>query len=354
LIGSTGTPLESRSLTASWCPGGTERSNTTKVHMYWRAEASQHHQHQGSETLRHSVKHNQSTSGDQMTPQGIPEMGRGRETHRTPRRCAAACNPCCPAPPGRSRGREGTVARGRCQPRRRRPRWRRGSASRLQGRSERLVSGGLVLVVVIWRRKTLAATRGGAGAAIRLPCKERELASNPASSTRNLQNLSTPAFAAKWSMLRPLTPIPRRKSMVFDSSTKNGRKGLRLNTHTQREREGALWITLDGAEVAGDGGPDGDLEGAGSHGGRRPSREEILRGSRGISARWFQTTDGGNGFMGTRVWGGRGRRRGGKWRETRGVSRGTVSTWPRGDDGTGECQVQKRKKTNQKPTRSHQ
>jgi hypothetical protein len=62
----------------------------------WRDREIDTH-HQGLETRRHSVKHNQSTSRDQMTraTQGIPEMGRGREMHRIPRHCAAVCTPPC-------------------------------------------------------------------------------------------------------------------------------------------------------------------------------------------------------------------------------------------------------------------
>jgi len=78
--------------------------------------------------------------------------------------------------------------------------------------------------------------------------------------------------------------MPRRRSIVVAISTPFINRGeelrikLRARSRERGYREGEAVVTLDEPEVASDGGPDGDLEGAGGHGGRRP------RGGGGVLA----------------------------------------------------------------------
>jgi hypothetical protein len=56
--------------------------------------------------------------------------------------------------------------------------------------------------------------------------------------------LEHPAFVVMWSMLRPLMPIPRCRSIVFDNSDKD-REGIEVkHTHAHMRREGWCIIGL--------------------------------------------------------------------------------------------------------------
>jgi hypothetical protein len=71
-----------------------------------------------------------------------------------------------------------------------------------------------------------------------------ELASNPASSTRNLQNLSTPPLRRDVEHALAMMPIPRCRSIVFDNSDKD-REGIEVkHTHAHMRREGRCIIGL--------------------------------------------------------------------------------------------------------------